>query len=517
MVSQRVAQLQRLAIVDFSGGWNIRDAPTELGPNESPDMQNMTLDERGGFQKRLGFRAVNTGIGNHYTGGTVKNTFWWDSGAHTIVQAGASLFRDTETTSVRVTFSTADRVGFADFMGKLWVIHPVDGIYSSTDGITYTAVAGSPKGTVLLPSKNRLIALGDPANVATLYGSRAGDATDWTTGPGAGWTNQIREVDSSALVTMAAIGGGDVLGRPGFMLFKGSSFYRVYDSDTGAYTTMDATIGAASSIAAVGFPGGVAWISPRGIFRTDGVTPGAKLASAKLQPLFQASQIAYDKLSLFCAGAKGDRVHFSLPRAGSTKNDVHLEYHPALGWIAPHTDAATCYTTVKGTTEKLYGGYPSATVGDVCEFGTGALDGAQLPLAFTAYYQTRWFEPMRGVKTSFRSVRVFGRGINIKVYTTLDFDKGTGNLETISLPGGALVWGQGTWGVDKWAPGNYEDQTDLWSLGAGTAISFKFVHDRSGSSSGVQSGQQILGSGPAPEAGEAAIYKLLLQFIPTGS
>ena len=44
----------------FAGGLNLRDAPTELKPTESPNAWNVTLDERGGVVKRLGYAKWNT-------------------------------------------------------------------------------------------------------------------------------------------------------------------------------------------------------------------------------------------------------------------------------------------------------------------------------------------------------------------------------------------------------------------------------------------------------------------------
>ena len=44
---------------DFSGGLNIRDAAAQLGQNESPADSNVTLDERGGVSKRLGYAKYN--------------------------------------------------------------------------------------------------------------------------------------------------------------------------------------------------------------------------------------------------------------------------------------------------------------------------------------------------------------------------------------------------------------------------------------------------------------------------
>src|SRR3989304_1299026 len=43
----------KLILPEFSGGLNLRDAPDELRANESPNLWNTTLDERGSVSQRL--------------------------------------------------------------------------------------------------------------------------------------------------------------------------------------------------------------------------------------------------------------------------------------------------------------------------------------------------------------------------------------------------------------------------------------------------------------------------------
>src|SRR5215467_8456287 len=75
---------------DFSGGLNVRDAASQLAENESPADSNVTLDERGGVAKRLGFVKYNT---NAFNASLVSNVFYWSSGQNLITQAGTELFK----------------------------------------------------------------------------------------------------------------------------------------------------------------------------------------------------------------------------------------------------------------------------------------------------------------------------------------------------------------------------------------------------------------------------------------
>lgn len=571
-VRLRVFQ-RELGLADFSGGLNLRDAPTELANNESPDLWNVTLDERGGIVKRAGYVKKNPAP--YTTGSPPQQGYEWKLNGTVLTQCGPDLFKDDATASVH-TFSTAARVGFAEFASAVFAIHPVDGVYRSTDGITWTHVPGSPAGTVLEPWQNRMLALGDPANVTTLYASAIGDARNWSTTDadrsgtdmgvtngsatvtsataafvasdvskkitvagvdyhiatvtnsttatldtnyagstatgvawsisGFGWTNQIREHDSLPLVAMTAASGLDIAGKPGLLVFKNDSCYRVNDSNTGSYQTLDTTVGAASSIAVTNLYNETFVLHPSGIYQTNGVSP-LSLASSKVQPLFTAAEVAYDQTALWCAGVKGDRVNFSLPRAGSTHNDLHLEYHPAQGWIVGGSDAASFYLNYRDETEKLYGGSPTVP-GQVYEFNAmiGSDDGADI----ACWYQTKWIAPGGGINTRFRRLRVFARG-TFDLYVKRNFDTGTGDLNQVVLPGGA-VWNQSDWNQVSWGPTAYEGTDDFWSLGTGTHIAFRLEE----TSSTVCYVAAPFGMGSPQTTGAFALYSLDLQYILIG-
>lgn len=502
--TRRVLSPREISLTDFSGGLNLRDSPSELANNETPDCWNVTLDERGGFQKRRGQAKKNPAV--YTTGSAPQHIFEWGSQGVVVTQCGASLFHNDDVVATK-TFTTAARVGFAEFGSSFYTVHPVDGLFSSTDAVTWTLVASGPKGTCLAAWQNRLVVGGDPAQPTRLYASGIGDATDWLTTATHGWTVDLREKDSEPIVLLEVASGEDINGRPGLIVCKRRSTYRVYDPANGSYLTLSATAGAASSIASVAHDGLIAMINETGIYVTDGVAE-PKLVSQKLQPLFQESQIAFDQPGLFCAGAKGDRLHFSLPRAGSTANDLHLEYHPQQGWIVPHSDAASCYATTTAGGEKLYGGSPTVA-GQVYEQQTGGTDDGA---AITCRYQAKWLAPAAGLSCQFRRLRVFGRGF-FDLYVKLDFDTGDGDLNEASLPGGALVWDGGLWDDGLWGPVNYEDSQDFWSLGHGTHISFVFKE----TGSALGSAPALLGLGTPPEVGAFAVYGLNLLYTQTGA
>lgn len=482
-----------LRIRDFSGGLNLREAPPELAANESPDLWNVTLDERGGAAKRLGSIKWNPVV---FSGGLTQNLLNSGVVSNLITQAGSSLYLGT-TNTARVTFSTGARTGLTDFAGKLWAVHPVDGVFSSLDGITWTHIASSPVGCSIISWQNRLLVCGDLANPTMVSASAIGDGTDWTTAAGHGWNNQLRENpnDGSSLQCLAAASGIDIAGRPGLIACKRDSTYRIYDSSTGAYQTLDPNIGAASPKAVTTAYGRTILLSRYGIFWTDGVAPLQK-ASARVDPLFTPATLAEAQLDLCAAGSFGGRCYFSLPRFGQTHNDLMLEYHPLEGWITANSNASTCYSTLAGT-QAFYGGSPTVS-GQVFQQLSGGSDNAA---TIASWFQTKWFEPNDGFKTRFRSAKCLGWG-SFNIYRRADYSIAQGVHRTVAISRGGFIWNDpaSIWNDPAmiWGPTTFVGYSaPLPSLGVGRSVSFR-VEETSSSST---TAPPLLGSGVAPETG----------------
>jgi hypothetical protein len=98
-------------ITNFSGGANLRDAPSELAPNEAYGSYNCTFDERGGVASRLGYQKRNV---TPIAAAKVINDFYSHMLGVTITQVGASLYR-ADSTSAAKTFTTSGCVTFTEF------------------------------------------------------------------------------------------------------------------------------------------------------------------------------------------------------------------------------------------------------------------------------------------------------------------------------------------------------------------------------------------------------------------
>lgn len=490
-------------IQDFSGALNLRDSARALKLTESPDEWNVTHDERGGVQSRLGYTKHNS---TPFSGGVVSNAFYSGILDDLVTQAGASLYLGT-TNTARKTFTTSARAVFADFNGKVYAGHPVDGLFHTTDGITWTAVADADRPTTCAAMavwQNKLFVA--HVNSTRLQWSDAGDGTAWT----ANAFVDIRDKDDEKIVALLGGAGIDVQGRQGLLLFKRESSYRIVSASTGEYVPIDGRVGAASALSVVNVQSRTVVLSQAGIFWTDGVNP-LQAAGEREEPLWTPEQIAYGQLDLFCAGAVNGRAYFSLPRVGATANNLALEYHPDQSWVAARSDAASCYTTYALNDQRLLGGSPTVT-GQVYRFLNGGTDDGT---AITSYYQSAWVEPGAGDRVMLLRLRIHGRGA-AALYVRRDYETSGGDRFDFDLAAddantydSGLTYDSGAFydvGLQ------YEGANTFASLGHARSFSFRIE----ASTSDTETSPVVLG-GVGSTLGSWALYALDFTFQPLGT
>jgi hypothetical protein len=500
------APIRTLVLDDFSGGWNPRDAFSQIADNESPDCLNITLDERGGVVKRLGMDRLGSGSG---LSGSPKIMFYWQKTGDTIVQDGTAIKKTSDfvTFTTIKTYSTSARAAFCDFQGKLVAVHPADKV-SSYDGTTWTDHATSPKGAAIAVWQNKVWVTADPDNFSRVYASNAGDPTVWTL---ASDYVDVREKDNAPCTALGAGQGMDISGRAGLLVFKAHSVHRINDSRSGStfgqYTTLHNEAGAAGPLCVVSTQEGtICFIGLDGIYITNGVDQPV-LASTKLDPLFKSTQVNFAQAANWCAGLFRDRVVFSLTRgSGQTTNNFMLELHPGLGWIVPHSIGLSAMTSFQTNDQQLYGA--SATAGKCFQiFKGGADDGS----AITGRFSTRWFEPAGAYLMRMRRIRVEGRG-DFQIYTKADYTVGDGERADFITPPVAGVWGTSVWGLDEWGSDEFEVYNDFYSLGIAKTVSW-VVSETSSTST---TGPKLLQDGGAPEVGAFGLYGIRLDFVRLG-
>lgn len=496
----------------FAGGLNLRDAPTELQANESPSCWNVTLDERGGVVKRLGYSKWNASAAAHlfqdsYYSLLTGLLLWYSP-------ADGKLYSDpgTGVLTLRHTFTAGSRISMVDFAGNVYAVHPVDGLYSSPDGTTWTLVSKGahataiPVGSLLTGWQNKLWISGDPSNPNCLYFSAAGDATDWDSADGGGSVN-IRDKDDAPIVALCGAIGYDYQTKPGMFVFKQDSTYRLTDSTTGAYITIDGRVGAASKNSFIELYGEIIVACRRGLYQSK------KLASfvpvgEKIFPVFDPSSTDDSKMANWCMGFQGDRVSLSITRQGSSVNDLALEYAPLYGWIVAGSNAMSCYQSlVGGATEVLIGASPTVT-GQLYQMNTsGGDDGTDI----ASWFETRWYQVSSGHAARMNLARFLIRCTNATMTVYANFAT-NGVSQTIDTGTVATLWGSSTWNGGTWNANSIENYLDTHPRVIARA--FKVRIDET--SQLTHSSPEILETGASLTQGGWALYSIDTQYAPLG-
>lgn len=498
--------LRTMSVRDFSGGLNLRDAPPELGRNECADAWNVTFDERGSVVCRLGYTQV---LGDDLPD-TVKSTYYSPMLDLVIVQCGDGLYTTPYTTGdpAVLTFSAERRVKFADFNGKVYCAHPEDGLYHSNDGATWTSLVDAD-----LPDNIRDIAVWQNKLWAAVgnavYWSAAGDGTSW----GAADFNALREKDDEPIIALHGASGLDIVGRQGLLAFKRRSAYRIYDSTTGAYQTIDAAVGTASNVSVVSCAGRTWSLAPTGIYSTNGTEP-MKLESGKIERLFNDDELNRDDgtdeqgVDQWAVGAIKNRLYFSLARAGFNYPTLALEMHANLKWITAGSDAFWSYANSLSDGEVLLATTTFGGDGMIVQKNLGGTDdGASIESRF----QTRWFEPQDGFETQAWRMRMFGRGAGV-VKVLLDYaDEATGTQFTIEGDGSSdyddgVMYDTGA----TYAQPVVIDNFDVYTPGRARAYSVKIT----ATTDTTEEVAGLLGSGVTASAGAWAFYGFDLAYVP---
>jgi len=253
--------------------------------------------------------------------------------------------------------------------------------------------------------------------------------------------------------------------------------------------------------------GRICSINGEGIWVTDGLAVPTRV-SDKLSPLFTADGVNLGAMNMWTAAPFKDRVVFNITRAGSSLNNLMLEYHPAIGWTVAHSLALGPMTMYTKNTSKLIAA-GAASSGKIFEtFKGGADDGS----AIAARYQTPWIATDKGNEARLRYLRVYGRAAcvgqlmqdfaTVGENYTLNFDQGFG-----------FVWDVDHWDVGVWGDPATEGPADTPLDQVCKYVSFIF----SNSTSTSAFKPALLGDGVAPEVGAWAVYGVNLDFVKLGT
>jgi hypothetical protein len=437
--------------------------------------------------------------------GKVSNLFSWTAKGKLVEQVGVNLHLDGGASFK--TFTTSDRASFCEFNGNLFIAHPVDGCFIY-DLSTITVPTNAPtKASTCWPWQNR-VWVDDLTASARIWKSDIGNASNF----GVTAFIDIKEKDSAPIKLIAGSSGLDIAGRPGLLVCKADSTYRINDPATGAFQTIDVSVGAANNIAGVNAYGRTYVINNRGIFSTDGVNP-LREESRLIETFFRKDQMNQDRTDLYCAGRHADRLYFSVPRFGETANSIVFELDPQNNWITMHSNAASAYANISASSTDMVFGSPLVNGKVYNSHVTGADDGSPIPSAFVS----RWVEPNLGKRVRIRQARYSGIG-----HFTSEIRRNYDNLDVmrsldvnIVTPG--FLYDDPASIYD--APGvvystpEHQDMAPFWSIGTAKAVCFTV----SETSSISKLGQNILGGTNAPETGAWSLSNVALNCIDLGN
>lgn len=474
----------------------------------APTTWRGSLDEIAVFPSILAAATITTiRNGGLVHGDFVVNDFYSSLLGVSLTQSGKNLYKSDNLAPVK-TFTTSACITFTEIAGTVIACHPVDGLWQSADGSVWTKItaANAPTTNTLCVAawQARLfVGLSD----GTVHWSDEGTLTTWT----ATNVNPIWEKDQQPIVALAVGSGQDIQGRPGLLVFKQDSCYRINDPTTGAFTAISTSVGAAGPKAVVGVGGRVCWISKHGIYwwREDQAAPVD--ASDLLRPLWRTEQLSFANQAGWCAGRRNNRALFSCSTLNSQVNDLAIELHPDEGWVAPRSDAMTCYSTSAGNDEHTYGGAPTAP-GQVYQLDTGGADDGQ---PITGYFQTRWLVPNGGYQAQVWSARLHGRGSGTMTMrqdyedaggSSFDFDFAS-TLGGFRYDNGVLYDSGPVYGTVTLAETEAID-----GLGACRQFSLRFDF----TVNATAAGRSLPGAAPAPQVGEFGLYSVDVLYRPLG-
>jgi hypothetical protein len=495
-------------IGDFSGGLNLRDAPTEVADNETPDCLNVVIDERGGVVKRLGYTRWNaTALANIPTMGFSSSVcscnFWYS-------RTDGKLYQDSSGSLTNVkTFTAGGRISIVDFVGTTYAIHSVDGLWATTNGSTWTLVSATsgtiPVGDQLAVWQNKLWVANSTSTLLSF--SAPGDASKWDSADNAG-ANNIREGNDFPIVCLYGTSGVDVTAKPALLIGKRSgangSIHRVTDASTGNYATIDQSTGPGGVGSIANIYGRLYIISPTGIFTTDGQSSLEPIGT-KLGKLFTPTSVDYNQAANFVAARTAEgRIRFSFARLGSSFNDRCLEYHPLFQAFTMRSDAARCY--LQGLDGNLLGASPSVT-GRIWRFDSGGSDdGASI----ASRILTRVFEPGGGYESRLQHIQVLGRN-TFTVSALPDFEA-NGKDKTLTLLSAGFQWDSDGWDDPTvgWGANVIEKEGDFWPRLNGRAFQVKLAE----TSNLIATDPPLGGDGPSLTNGAWGCFGLRLSLTP---
>lgn len=355
---------------DFTGGLNLEANIFQLESNQSSDMLNIDLNQRGGFQRRLGVERINTtAIGSLGAGSFIpQRLYQWqaEQGNKIILATDTKVFYSGggNFTDLGVTSDNANGAQFAS-----WTVNASSYLYMTLghgyaprkwDGTTLTTLTASGTGAwqddLATPNGTHM----PKAQHLVIHNERAWVAD--TTENSVHHPNRVRfshplfPESWRELDYIDIVGGGSnitaIVPFAGHLLvFKPNAVFAIYgySEDTFQVVELTRTVGAANSKCVTVTERGVYFFCyPNGVFFYDG--KGIRDIFGNLRSLIYDAEITETSLTALSMGYANKKLFLSLPSGA------------APAGASPTYDASTVTYDAYG---RLYGGSARATTATV--------------------------------------------------------------------------------------------------------------------------------------------------------
>ncbi len=463
---------------DFSGGLNTFD-PEYLSPlNQSPDLDNVILLNKG-FKKRFGDSAFNSsamvstttpvvGLGYvKYDGGTeflnavvgtkfftspLSGTMTDSTGAITITAAATNFWTPVIFNNLQIWFGGAPDAPFT---------------YSGSGNAA--ALAGTPPSAyTAFAANNRVFAIGTAANPSRIFWPVISNPSDWT-GAGSG-NSDVAMSDGEALQC------GVVLGTDIAILFKNSSTHlMVLTSQPFPIYQLQKGIGIAGRYAYAVAHGTIYFVTPgrRMMSTTDGVT--FTIYPTDIDDIWDSINVNRIQNVIGFYNQPYERIEWIVSTGSSTTNNYCIIWDIRRQCFLRNTTGfkSNVVATVQNRRffaghydGKIYEKYISTTSNDASETSPGIID---------AYWRTP-FKNLGGLDTTIDPLYFTVSSLN-ETATALELSYGFDFVSTQTTQTSSIVAVGSQWDVAAWDSGVWGGQNAVTSRmyvgGRGNLFSLK--------------------------------------------
>lgn len=425
--------LTPFAVPEF-GGLNLASDPEEVGATSAVDLLNVDLDDRGRVRTRDGYNNLTASAWSDRL--ESLSFFYKINGDKFILSNDDTRYIAFDEAGVLVASvapptALVTQVDYARFGGPsaevVYVVSLDMGGAATTqkfNGTTWANAGGVSLGGLppylieIQSTDNRLVGVFAASNYSRVGFSDPGVPETFTA------TSTVDLTPGDGEKINALVGWRELV-----FVFKESKFFVFTGNSTGStglplfnYRPVAAGVGAVAIGAAVGTPRGVYFFDRRGIYLTTGDTP--TLVSRAIDPIFRGGSNALFQGGELNHAARAkvrlvwhdERLYVAYPSGSSTFNDRMLVYDPeTLTWVLWNIPVNGMTSFRIGDRAELVFTYATGLnhIGRISSAYTTD-DGT----AFVSRYQSGFYEPSPGAKTTTRWTKLWGSGApTLQIYT----------------------------------------------------------------------------------------------------